>query len=77
MPDEPNKKNEKLAARVNIASIKTFAMKKGLDKEKNLMAARKDYVSSSLTPPTELTNFLVTDTTFEKIMEISEMILRT
>ena len=73
MPDEPSEENERLASRVNIATIKATAMKKGLNREKNMMAARKkDYVSSNMSLPTELTNFLVSDSTFEKILEMSE-----
>lgn len=47
MPDEPS---EKLAARVNITNVKTSAMKKDLNRQKNMMAAKKDLVKISVHP---------------------------
>lgn len=54
MPDELSPEDERLAARANIAKAKTAAMKKGLAKHKNLLSAKKDFVSRNLQSPMEL-----------------------
>jgi hypothetical protein len=70
IPDETTDKEQALASKANIATIKTKAMKKGFAKRKNLIAARKkDYIANQLQPPEELTRFLQSDGTFEVVLE--------
>jgi hypothetical protein len=69
MPDDPSVEEQALASRANIAAVKTKAMKKGFAKQKNLVAAKKkDFISTRLQPPEELTRFLQSDSTFEVVL---------
>ena len=55
MLDEPTLEEQSLATTCTIAKNKTAALKKGLAKQKNLLAARKkDLVARQLEPPEEL-----------------------
>lgn len=44
MPEQLSDEQEKIAARVSVAKVKTSGMKKGLAKQKNMLSAKKkDY----------------------------------
>ena len=72
MSDDLTEEEQILSSKALVAKEKTLAMKKGLAAEKNLIAAKKkDLLSKQMLPPVELTKFLHSDETFDKILEIA------
>ena len=70
--NQPSPDEKSLASMVQIAKEKTGALKKGLAKQKNLLAAKKkQLISKQLQPSEDLTKFLKSDTTFEEILKIA------
>lgn len=73
MPEDLSEEEEKLSARIHVVKDKTSSMKKGLTKQKNGLAARKkEVVSQTLKPPTDLMTFLDSDDVFDKVLEAAE-----
>ena len=68
-----HREDERLSAKANVASVKTSFLKKGLARQKNLLAAKKEeVVSRSIQPPEDLTAFLNDAATFDEIEKIAD-----
>ena len=48
MPDDLSEEQERLSARVNVASVKSVLRKEGLAHQENLLAAKKEVVSKQM-----------------------------
>ena len=71
MPEELTEDDERLSAKANVASVKTSFLKKGLARQKNLLAARKkEAVGKNLQPPEELITFLNDEATLGEVQQI-------
>ena len=73
VPDEPSPEDQTLANKATIAKTKTCAMKKGLAKRKNLMAAKKkDFIAREIEPPRRLLVFLQADSTYDVVKKVAD-----
>lgn len=62
-----------LSSKANVASTKVALLKKGLAREKNVIASQKKYLTAqTIQPPTELLQFLNSDDTFEVVLKAAE-----
>ena len=74
MPDDDLTPEEQaLVSRADVAQSETKGMKRGLAKEKNVAAARrKGELSRHMQPPQELTEFLQSGDTFNRVLAEAE-----
>lgn len=73
MPDDTMPEEQALAAKANIAKVKTTGMKKGLARDKNLISAKKrDFIAQNMQPPEELARFLQCDETFDEVLKLAK-----
>ena len=73
MSDELTEEDERLSAKANVASVKTSFLKKDLERQKNLLAAKKEEaVSKNLQPSEELTTFLNDEATLGEIEKVED-----
>ena len=73
MSDDLTPEQERLSARASVAQVKTSLLKKGLARQKNLLAAKKkDIVGKHLQPPEELTVFLQDQATIDKVLQAAD-----
>ena len=71
--DELTEEDERLSAKANVASVKTSFLKKGLERQKNLLASKKkEAVSKNLQPSEELTTFLNDEATLGEIEKVED-----
>ena len=74
MSEDPSEEELVLVAKANATKVKTQGLKKGLARQKNMLAARKrELLSKQVTPPAELTRFLQSDETFEEVLKVAEV----
>lgn len=72
MPEELSDADEKLVAKANVAKVKTESILRSLCKAKHVLGARKkDYTSQNMGTPKELTQFLHSNETYEKVCAMS------
>ena len=72
MPDELTEEDERLSAKANVVSVKTSFLKKGLARQKNLLAAKKEVVNQNMQPPEYMTAFLNDEATLGEIEKIKD-----
>ena len=66
--DDPNEEERSLYTKFNIAKDKVTSLKKILNVEKNMIAARKkDLLAQTIGAPSEVTQFLQEDATYEEV----------
>ena len=73
MSDEPSDEELALANKAQVAKVKTSWLKKGLAKEKNILAAKKkDLLAKEMGPPEELGLFLRSEDTYQEILSVAK-----